>query len=102
MSRNPAEIAVGATVSTGTEPATVRAFDTDGPFVTTREGIESLPVEHEHAGHTPDEADLMWPGGADLMRRCSDCGEMAELDDIPDACPNCDAPKAHRYCRTGG
>ena len=94
MRQNPAEIAVGATVSTGEELGTVRAFDTDGSFVTTREGIESLPVEHERADHTLGEADLMW--------RCSDCGEMGELDDIPDACPNCDAPKEHRYCWTGG
>ena len=94
MSRNPAEIAVGATVSSGAELGTVRAFDTDGSFVTTREGIESLPVEYERASHTPGEADLMW--------RCSDCGEMAELDDTPGACPNCDAPKEHRCCWTGG
>jgi rubrerythrin len=26
--------------------------------------------------------------------RCTDCGEMGELDDgLPEACPNCGAPK---------
>ena len=52
MSQNPAEIAVGATVSTGAELGTVRAFDTDGSFVTTREGIESLRRTRACGPHT--------------------------------------------------
>ncbi|WP_049901581.1 DUF7130 family rubredoxin-like protein [Halococcus agarilyticus] len=92
MSQEPPDVAVGATVYTeeGEELGTVRGFDTDGFFVTTREGVASLSVEHERAGHALGEAELMW--------RCSDCGEMGELaDDIPDACPNCDAPKEYLY-----
>lgn len=31
-----------------------------------------------------------------LMWRCEDCGEMGDLDDgIPEACPECGAPKEH-------
>ncbi len=29
-----------------------------------------------------------------LMWRCGECGEMGELDEgMPDACPNCNAPR---------
>lgn len=29
-----------------------------------------------------------------LMWRCGECGEMGELDDgVPEACPNCSAPR---------
>jgi hypothetical protein len=84
--------AVGTTVYTedGEELGTVRGFDPDGFFVTTREGVESLSVEHERAGQSFGEAELMW--------RCGDCGEMGTLKGgIPDICPNCDAPKEELY-----
>lgn len=33
-------------------------------------------------------------GGGFLMWRCGECGEMGDLDDdIPESCPNCDAPR---------
>ena len=92
MSQEDPEVGVGTTVYTeeGTELGTVRGFDTDGFFVTTREGVESLSVEHERAGGSFGEAELMW--------RCSDCGEMGDLDGgIPDTCPSCGAPKEDLY-----
>ncbi len=64
----------------------IRGFDDSGFYVTMQEGYEALSVEHARAGHELGEAELMW--------RCSDCGEMGRLDDnLPDTCPNCDAPK---------
>ncbi|WP_435063447.1 DUF7130 family rubredoxin-like protein [Halobaculum sp. EA56] len=74
----------------GREVGTVRGFDEHGVYVTTREGIVSLSVEHERAGHEFGEGELMW--------RCSDCGEMGDLGEgMPEACPNCEAPREHVY-----
>ena len=70
----------------GTELGEIRGFESGGFFVTTREGIESLSVEHARSGHDFGEATLMW--------RCTNCGEMGELDEgLPDECPNCGEPK---------
>jgi rubrerythrin len=92
MSENSPSPTIGTVVYTedGRELGRVRGFDEDGFFVTTREGIEGLSIEHERAGHEFGEAELMW--------RCTRCGEMATLDDgLPETCPNCDAPKEELY-----
>ncbi len=68
----------------------IRGFDDSGFYVTMREGYEALSVEHARAGHELGEAELMW--------RCSNCGEMGDLDDnLPDTCPNCGVPKEELY-----
>jgi rubrerythrin len=70
----------------GAELGEIRGFEEGGFFVTTREGVESLSVEHARSGHDFGKAELMW--------RCTNCGEMGEIDDgIPDECPNCGEPK---------
>jgi len=64
----------------------IRGFEKGGFFVTTREGVESLSVEHARAGHDFGEAELMW--------RCTECGEMGDIDEgLPDECPGCGEPK---------
>lgn len=84
-------LAVGQTVydADGAKLGTVRGFDEDGFFVTTRGGIESLSIAHERAGHEFGEAELVW--------RCSQCGAVGELGELPDACPDCDAPREDLY-----
>lgn len=92
MSQDDLSVATGTTVYTeeGEQLGTVRGFNADGFFVTTHEGIDSPSVEHLHSGHGFGEAELMW--------RCSNCGEMGELDDgVPDTCPNCDGPRENLY-----
>ena len=70
----------------GNELGTIRGFDESGFYVTMREGLEAMSVEHARSGHEFGEAELMW--------RCMECGEMGELDDdLPGECPNCGAPK---------
>ena len=59
----------------GNKLGNIRGFDDAGFYVTMREGYEALSVEHARAGHELGEAELMW--------RCSNCGEMGELDDEP-------------------
>src|SRR6056297_27276 len=39
-------------------------------------------------------------GEAYLMWRCLECGEMGEIDGMPDRCPNCEAEKESLYYRT--
>jgi hypothetical protein len=73
----------------GTKLGTIRGFDEDGFFVTTREGIAALSIEHERAGHEFGEAELVW--------RCSQCGAVDDLETLPDACPDCDAPREDLY-----
>jgi sporulation protein YlmC with PRC-barrel domain len=84
-------LTVGQTVydADGTELGTVRGFDGDDVVVTTREGVEALSVEHERAGGAFGEAELVW--------RCSRCGAIGELDDLPDGCPDCGAPREDLY-----
>jgi hypothetical protein len=84
-------LTVGQTVydDEGTKLGTVRGFDGDGFFVTTRDGIEALSVEHERAGHEF--------GGAELVWRCSQCGAVGELGDLPEECPDCAAPREDLY-----
>jgi ABC-type ATPase with predicted acetyltransferase domain len=36
-------------------------------------------------------------GEAFLMWRCLECGEMGDIEDIPDRCPNCEAEKESLY-----
>ena len=74
----------------GSKLGTIRGFDSDGFFVTTEEGIAKFSVKHERSGHDFGEAELMW--------RCTECGEMGDLEGgIPDECPNCGAPKEGLY-----
>jgi len=61
---------------------TVRGLEEGGFFVTTRDGSEGMSVEHARSGHDFGEAELVW--------RCTDCGEMGQIDaGLPPTCPNC-------------
>ncbi|MFB6075308.1 MAG: rubredoxin-like domain-containing protein [Haloarculaceae archaeon] len=72
----------------GNRLGTVRGFDEDGFYVTLRDGIEGLSSEHVRAG-APGEAELMW--------RCFECGAMDDLDELPEACPDCGASRENLY-----
>jgi len=84
-------LTVGRTVydADGTALGTIRGVDEDGFFVTTRDGIEVLSIEHERAGHEFGEAELVW--------RCSQCGAVGDLDEMPEGCPDCGAPREDLY-----
>ena len=72
----------------GDQLGTIRGFDEHGFYVTTDEGIQALSGEHLTAG-APGEAELMW--------RCWACGEMGDIEEMPDECPACGAPKEDLY-----
>ena len=74
----------------GTKIGRIRGVDEDGIYVTLRDGIEGLSVEHVRSGHEFGEAELMW--------RCWECGELGRLDsDLPNACPSCGAQREDLY-----
>ncbi|QLG64223.1 DUF7130 family rubredoxin-like protein [Halorarum salinum] len=78
------ELAFGQTLYTedGEPVGTIRGIEEGGLFLSTRDGVESLSIEHARSGQAFGEAELMW--------RCMNCGEMGEIDDgLPDGCPNC-------------
>lgn len=91
MSDDAPAIGLGQTVydDEGNELGTVRGITEDGIFVTNRTGMAALSVEHEHTPHTVGEAELIW--------RCSQCGEVGDIEELPDGCPNCGAAKEELY-----
>ena len=88
---DPTVLDLGETVydAEGNELGTVRGFDEDGFYVTTREGIAAMSVEHARSGHEFGEAELTW--------RCATCGAMGDIEQLPDECPDCGAPKEEIY-----
>jgi predicted RNA-binding Zn-ribbon protein involved in translation (DUF1610 family) len=87
----PEAIEIGQDVfdAEGNSVGTIRGWDEDGFFVTTREGIDALSVEHEHTTPGSGTAELMW--------RCSDCGEMGDIHDLPEECPDCGAERERLF-----
>lgn len=86
--RDVHELAFGQTLynEDGMEVGTIRGIERGGVFVSTREGVEELSVEHARVGQSFGEGELMW--------RCTDCGEMGEIEGgLPDNCPNCGTEK---------
>ena len=74
----------------GNELGAIRGFDDAGFYVTIRGGYEAMSVEHARSGHEFGEAELMW--------RCTECGEMGQIDDgLPEECPNCGSPREDLY-----
>jgi hypothetical protein len=64
----------------------IRGVEAGGAFVSFREGMGGLSVEHARSGHEFGEAELVW--------RCTGCGEMGEIDaGLPEGCPECGEPK---------
>ena len=92
MATQERQLGFGTVVYTedGTQIGRIRGVDEDGIYVTLRDGIEGLSVEHVRSGHEFGEAELMW--------RCWECGELGRLDsDLPDACPSCGAEREELY-----
>ena len=57
-------------------------------------GFEVSIHDHVSLEHDPGQGF----GEGYIMWRCSECGEMGELDEgIPETCPNCGAPEEDIY-----
>lgn len=70
------------TLSPGNAVGVDRGIGEGGVFVTTRDGKAEHGIEHVRAGHELGEAELLW--------RCTECGEMGAIKDgLPDQCTEC-------------
>ena len=69
----------------GEEVGIVQGINQGRIILSVREGAEVLGLErHQKSGQSFGEAELMW--------RCTNCGEMGEIEDgLPETCPNCGA-----------
>lgn len=84
----PMDFSMGQMLYTedGEPVGTIRGMESGGLFITLREGVEELSVEHARSGHSFGEAELMW--------RCTECGEMGQIEDgLPEQCPNCNSER---------
>ncbi|ACV12781.1 conserved hypothetical protein [Halorhabdus utahensis DSM 12940] len=90
MASEPTEVTFGTGVydEAGNKLGTVRGFDEHGFYVSTDDGIAALSSEHLASG-IAGEAELMW--------RCWSCGEMGQIEQLPEECPSCGAPKEDIY-----
>ncbi|WEL21028.1 rubredoxin-like domain-containing protein [Halorhabdus sp. BNX81] len=90
MAPDPTDVTFGTEIydEAGTRLGTVRGFDEHGFYVSTDGGIAALSSEHLASG-IAGEAELMW--------RCWSCGEMGDIEKLPDECPACGAPKEDIY-----
>ncbi|OIB55581.1 DUF7130 family rubredoxin-like protein [Natrialba sp. SSL1] len=92
MTPDRPDLGFGSAVYTkdGEKVGHIRGFDEDGFYVTIRDGMEGLSIEHVRSGHEFGEAHLMW--------RCLECGEMGDLEqDLPAACPSCGTERENLY-----
>jgi rubrerythrin len=84
------ELSFGQTLyeESGKPVGQIRGIEEGGVFVTTREGVEAMSIQHTRSGHSFGEAELMW--------RCADCGEMGEIEGgLPETCPGCGSSREH-------
>jgi preprotein translocase subunit YajC len=82
------ELKPGETVydESGDRIGTVRGIDEHGFYV---KADEDVTVLRGPSGRTEHSDALMW--------RCWDCGEMGQIENIPEECPSCGASKEEIY-----
>lgn len=73
----------------GDRVGTVRSIDATG--------IHVIPSDEAILPQVEPGQQLPGAGEMDLMWRCQNCGEMGEIDDMPDACPSCGAGREELY-----
>ncbi len=86
-----ADLALGETVynSDGEPLGAVREITETGFFVSVETDPDVGPTHRRSTSGEFGEAYLMW--------RCMECGEMGEIESMPEQCPNCDAPREELY-----
>jgi ABC-type ATPase with predicted acetyltransferase domain len=74
--------------STGREIGIIRAITESGIEASVYTDIDTLSLKHA-PGADAGEGYLLW--------RCSECGELGDLERIPDECPGCGKGREHLY-----
>lgn len=70
----------------GNKLGTIRGFDLDGFHVST---ASTVTAPAPGASRAVGEAELVW--------RCASCGELGEIDALPNSCPGCGAGREEIY-----
>ncbi|WP_336025121.1 DUF7130 family rubredoxin-like protein [Halobellus salinisoli] len=78
-----------------------RVYDADGRAIGTIRAITETGVEVQTHGDV-ETVSLKQALGSDagegyLLWRCVNCGELGDLDEIPDRCPGCGGPREDLY-----
>ncbi|GAB6879603.1 hypothetical protein JCM17823_18770 [Halorubrum gandharaense] len=85
-----ADVSIGQSVydADGNELGSVRGVDDDGFYVRAPAGSDAVNLT--------EARDVF--GTAYVMWRCWECGEMGEIGtELPESCPNCEAPREELY-----
>lgn len=72
----------------GYEVGIVQGITDLGVEVNTHDEIGTLSLEHA-PGRSVGEGYLVW--------RCLACGELGDIERLPDRCPNCGGPREELY-----
>lgn len=82
------ELKPGTTVydESGNSVGIVRGIDEHGFYVRADDDVLVLSESSSAISH-----------GDALMWRCWECGEMGQIENIPEECPSCGAPKEEIY-----
>jgi rubrerythrin len=72
----------------GREVGVIRAITDTGVEVTTRGDVETVSLKRA-LDTDVGEGYLVW--------RCATCGELGDLDEMPDRCPGCGANREELY-----
>lgn len=78
-------------------------YTEEGDLVGRIERVDADGIHIVPAGD-PGDAPAVTPGRgygeADLVWRCGQCGEVGEIESMPDHCPNCGASREEIYYLT--
>lgn len=72
----------------GYEIGTIQGITDVGVEVNTHDEIDTLSLERS-PGKSWGEGYLVW--------RCLNCGEVGDVEELPERCPNCDSPREELY-----
>lgn len=72
----------------GTEVGVIQGITDIGVEVNTYDDVDTLSLEHA-PGKEVGEGYLIW--------RCAHCGEVGDVEAIPDSCPNCGRSREDLY-----
>lgn len=76
-------------------------YDSAGELVGEVRGVEDsgLYVSNEDYDPAEFDHDTVVPniGEGELVWRCGSCGEVGRIQEMPDGCPSCTAPKEELY-----
>lgn len=78
-------------------------YDEDGELMGRIERVDDAGIRIVPAGEAEEDPTAMAGRGygeADLVWQCGSCGEIGEIESMPEQCPNCGAGREELYYLT--